>query len=95
LFHNVENHKSKRMSYYLKIYDFLIFNKTTNSNTTYYHLALNHTELSAIVQSEVEELNENIDRQLVFDSYLRKLQTDLNIETIKDIRTKKIIKKSK
>jgi hypothetical protein len=83
------------MSYYLKIYDFLIFNKTTNSNTTYYHLALNHTELSAIVQSEVEELNENIDRQLVFDSYLRKLQTDLNIETIKDIRTKKIIKKSK
>jgi hypothetical protein len=83
------------MSYYLKIYDFLIFNKTKNSNTTYYHLALNHTELSAIVQSKVEEINENIDRQIVFDSYLRKLQTDLNIETIKDIRTKKIIKKSK
>lgn len=84
-----------KMSNYLKIYDFHIFNKITNSNTTYYQLALNHTELRGIVQSAVEEINENVDRQLVFDSFLRKLHNDLNIETIKDIRNKKIIKKSK
>jgi hypothetical protein len=83
------------MSNYLKIYDFHIFNKSRNSNTNFHELALTHEELRAILTAENVEITENLERQIVFDTYLQKLHSDLNIETIKDEKSKKIIKRSK
>lgn len=80
------------MSYNLKIFDFHLNHKTRNLNTTYHALAMNHPEL--INNINPGNHSENIQRQLVFDSFSIKLSSDLNSERLKNVATKKIIKKS-
>lgn len=80
------------MSNYLKIYDFIIRHKQRSTNTEYFTLALNSPELSS--QSNIESDNVNIKRQVVFDTFLRKLNSDLNREVLKNKSSKKIIKQS-
>jgi len=82
------------MSYILKIFDFHISSKRTASNTTYHALAMNHPGLINYINTE-GDYSENIHRKLVFDSFLLKFSNDLNSENLKNVTTKKIIKKSK
>lgn len=81
------------MSNVLKIYDFQIKHKTQGVNVTFHTLAMDH---SGLKPNNIEpELTENIQRQLVFDNFLLKMNSDLNNEVLKNEHQKKIIKKSR
>ena len=82
------------MSHYLKIFDFHLNHRDSEGNTTYHALAMNHPELINSITVGTEA-SDSIQRQLVFDSFKLKLSRDLSSENLKNVGTKKIIKKSK
>lgn len=80
------------MSNYLKIYDFFISSREGGTNTNYAKLATNNHALRANIPNNVSD---NIQRQLIFNSFLTKMSSDLNTEVLKSRgKNIKIIKKS-
>lgn len=82
------------MSNYLKIYDFIISHDRTGTNTNFFTLATNHPGLVSLFSID-GQVAPSIQRQVVFDSFLRKFSSDLNSEILKNEPTKKIVKKSR
>lgn len=79
------------MSNSLKIYDFHLSHKDRKKNTNLQALAADHSDLNKYFNGATIG---NIKNQLVFDSFLRKLTTDLNSEVLKNLKARKIIKRS-
>lgn len=82
------------MSNPLKMYDFHLRHKEDGTNVTYYNLAVSKPELSNRIP-DLDTDSENIGREVVFDSFLRKLSEDLNIEVLKNKKKDKLIKKNR
>lgn len=82
------------MSNPLKMYDFHLRHKVDGTNVTYYDLAVSKPEL-AIHIPDLETDSENIEREVVFNTFLRKLSEDLNIEVLKNKKQDKLIKKNR
>ncbi|MNJ85732.1 hypothetical protein D3C87_32110 [compost metagenome] len=82
------------MSNYLKIYDFFLSHNQSGTNTTFFKLAVNHPSIIPFISSD-GNVSESIQRQVVFDGFLRKFSNDLNNEILKNDHTKKIVKKSR
>ena len=80
------------MSSYLKIYDFILTNKEKKKNTNLHAFALDHSGLNKHFNGSTSGA---IKMKIVFDSFLRKLNDDLNSEILKNGNTKKIIKRSR
>ena len=80
------------MSNSLKIYDFHLKHKEKKKNTNFHALASDHPELNKYFNGNVSGV---IKMKMVFDSFLRKLNNDLNSEILKNSTTRKIIKKSR
>lgn len=79
------------MSNPLKIYDFHLKHPDRRTNVTYFDLAKEHPDLLKHIPTNLN--SDDIERQIIFDSFLMKLSSDLNTEELKN--QKKIIKKQK
>lgn len=79
------------MSNPLKIYDFHLKHPDRRTNVTFFDLAKEHPDLLKHIPTNLN--SDDIERQIIFDSFLMKLSSDLNTEELKN--QKKIIKKQK
>lgn len=82
------------MSNPLKMYDFHLRHKEDGTNVNFSNLAVSKPEL-AIHIPDLETDSENIEREVIFNSFLRKLSEDLNIEVLKNKKKDKLIKKNR
>lgn len=80
------------MSNSLKIYDFILIHKERKKNTNLHTLASDHPDLNKYFNGAASG---TIKMKMVFDSFLRKLNNDLNSEVLKNTKTRKIIKRSR
>jgi len=82
------------MSNPLKMYDFHLRHKVDGTNVTFSNLAVSKPELANHIP-DLDTDSENIEREVIFNSFLRKLSDDLNVEVLKNKKRDKLIKKNR